>query len=368
VPLVKQRRGGDIPLGVDRTNTRPQLYVEHVNVDAAVEELHRIAGIPAVGIVEMSSTGVQGAAIVGVRCTDQPAPIQPGDRFHLGSNTKALTALLASLTVEAGGLTWDTAVGDVLGVGDQTLRQVLAHSSGLGPYTDDLELEQLTIPDAPPTEQRAACARLVLQEPPRFEPATQHQYSNAGYIVAAAMMEAATGQAWESTLRAKVFEPLGMQPVIGWPASHTAMAPLGHWERAGHYGPHDPAADPYEVPPWLAPAGGVSLSVGDYGLLLADQLAGLSGHGRLGPDRIYRRLHTPDPPDNEDEPAYALGWGITQGASGPVSQHAGSGGTFYAVAVLQTRLDRGLAVLANSARSADISSINALAKSFLAHG
>ena len=336
-----------------------------MNLDAAVEELRRIAGIPAVGAVEMSSSGVHNAAIVGVRRTDRPAPIQPGDRFHLGSNTKALTALLASLTVEAGGLNWDTAAGDVLGVGDPTLRQLLAHSSGLGPYTDDLELEQLRIPDAPLAEQRAAFARLVLREPPAFEPATRHHYSNAGYIVAAAMMEAATGQAWESAVRAKIFEPLGIHPVIGWPASHSVMAPLGHWERAGNYRPHDPAVDPYEVPPWLAPAGGVSLSVGDYGLFLADQLAGLLGHGRLGPDRIYRRLHTSDPPDNEAEPAYALGWGITQGASGPVSQHAGSGGTFYAVCVLQTRLDRGLAVLANSARNADISSVNALAKSFL---
>ncbi len=316
----------------------------------------------------MSSSGVHSAAIVGVRRTDRPAPIEPGDRFHIGSNTKALTALLASLTVEAGGLNWDTAAGDVLGVGDPTLRQLLAHSSGLGPYTDDTELEQLTIPDAPPAEQRAAFARLVLQEPPRFEPAARHQYSNAGYVVAAAMMEAATGQGWESALRTKIFEPLGLHPAIGWPASHSATAPLGHWERAGHYRAHDPAADPYEVPPWLAPAGGVSLSVGDYGLFLADQLAGLSDQGRLGPNRIYRQLHTPDPPDNDDAPAYALGWGITQGASGPVSQHAGSGGTFYAVAVLQTRLDRGLAVLANSARSADISAINALAKSFLAHG
>jgi CubicO group peptidase (beta-lactamase class C family) len=342
-----------------------QLYVEHVNLDAAVEELRRIAGTPAVGVIEMSSSGVHNAAIVGVRRIDRPAPIQPDDRFHIGSNTKALTALLASLTVEAGGLNWDTAAGDVLGVGDQTLRQLLAHSSGLDPYTDDLELERLGIPDAPPAEQRAAFASLVLQQPPRFEPATRHQYSNAGYIVAAAMMEAATGQPWESAVPAKIFKPLGMHAVIGWPASHSAMAPLGHWERAGHYCAHDPAADPYEVPPLLAPAGGVSLSVGDYGRFLADQLAGLSGQGRLGPDRIYRQLHTPDPPDKEEDPAYGLGWGITQGASGPVSQHAGSGGTFYAVCVLQAHLDKGLAVLANSARSADISSINSLARSFL---
>jgi CubicO group peptidase (beta-lactamase class C family) len=337
-----------------------------MDLDAAVQDLHASSGVPGVAAVQVSSAGAHATAVAGVRRFDDPAPVEPGDVFHLGSNTKALTAMLAALAVENGAIGWDTPVREVLGAGEATLRELLTHASGLAPYTDDEEFEHLQLPDGSAVDHRAAFARAVLAEPAAFVRGSEHRYSNAGYAVAAAMVESVTGQPWESALDSRIFRPLGIRGVVGWPIAHSTAAPLGHWDDEGAYRVHDPAEVPYTLLPAIRPAGDTSLSVGDYGIFLADQLAGLQGHGVLGPEAAYRAVHTSDASDGEGGLGFALGWGVTQRPGGPVSQHTGSAGTFYAVAALQPESDRGIAVLANSARDSDIAAVNAVVKAFLA--
>jgi D-alanyl-D-alanine carboxypeptidase len=172
--------------------------------------------------------------------------------------------------------------------------------------------------------------------------------SVAGYVIAVAMVETRTGEAWEEALGTQIFSQLGLDGQIGWPALHASDAPLGHRLVDGKLQPHDPATDPYALPAWMAPAGDVSLSIGDYGVFLADQLAGLGGRGRLGAASLYQGLHTPDPPDDEGDLGYARGWGVRMTADGPMSMHTGSAETFYAVAVLAPDRDLGVALVANA--------------------
>ena len=70
--------------------------------------------------------------------TDTPVTIN--DRFHIGSDTKAMTALLAGMLVEEGKFRWNTTVGEIYpelvdkmskGVKDITLEQLLSHTSGI---------------------------------------------------------------------------------------------------------------------------------------------------------------------------------------------------------------------------------------------
>lgn len=301
--------------------------------------------------------------VEGVRRNDGPDPIARDDRFHLGSNAKAITALVAAMAVEEARIGWDTSTADVLGMGSPTLHQLLTHNAGLHPHGEDEEIAQIAIPDGAPMEQRAAFARAVLIEPPLHEPGTRHAYSNAGFVAAAAMVEAVTGEPWEDAISARVFRPLAIDARVGWPAKH-GEAPLGHWLKDGKLTPHDPATDPYALAPALRPAGDVSMAPHDYGLFLADQLAGLAGSGRLGPAELYRTVHTPDPPDEQGEVGYALGWGVRETENGPTSMHTGSADTFYAVVVLQPAVDRGIALLANSALEDHMLAVNAIAKDF----
>ena len=334
-----------------------------MDLATAVGEARRSAGIPALAAIRVSSAAVEEVALDGVRRNDRPKPIALDDRFHLGSNAKAITALVAAMAVEEHRIGWDTSAADVLGVGTPPLHQLLTHNAGLHPYGEDEEIARVAIPDGTPMEQRAAFARTVLTEAPLHEPGARHEYSNAGFVTAAAMVETVTGEPWEDAIQARVFRPLGIDARVGWPANH-GEAPLGHWLQDGKLTPHDPATDPYALAPAIRPAGDVSMAPNDYGLFLADQLAGLSGRGKLGSAELYRTVHTPDPPDEPGDVGYALGWGVRETENGPTSMHTGSADTFYAVVVLQPAADRGIALLANSALEEHMVAINTIAKDF----
>jgi CubicO group peptidase (beta-lactamase class C family) len=337
-----------------------------MDLEQRVREVRGAAGVPALAAVRVSSARVEETALEGVRRADRDEEVEATDRFHIGSNTKAMTAMVAALAVERGAITWDTTAAEVLGVGAPTLRQLLTHASGLRPYGDDEDIAAVGTLDGTPAEQRAAFAARALTEEPLFEAGTRHEYSNAGLAVAAAMVEAATGQHWEDALRAELWQPLGMDARVGWPADHTPAGPFGHRLVDGTHVPHDPATDDYRLPDWMRPAGDVCASIGDYGIFLADQLDGLAGRGRLASASAYRYLHTPDDPDEADDVAYGLGWGVRRSATGAVSMHTGSAETFYAVVVLEPGRDRGMAVVANGYGEEQVVTINAIVKEFLA--
>lgn len=78
-------------------------------------------------------------AVAGLRFLGGGDALALNDAWYLGSNTKALTALLAARLIKEGWITWDATVGNVLGPSvtefredwrDTTLRALLTHRSG----------------------------------------------------------------------------------------------------------------------------------------------------------------------------------------------------------------------------------------------
>src|SRR3954469_13672704 len=173
------------------------------------------------------------------------------DSFHLGSNTKAITATLAAIAVERGLVAWSSsapAVLDVEGSPGITLECLLAHAAGIRPLTEDDELAELP-------RQRSEVARLLVSESPLFEPGTDNAYSNGGYTVAAVMLEEVTGVNWEVLLQSWLAEPLSIELGFGWPPDLP-----GHYECEGRLVRHD-QADGYCVPTSIAPAGDVNATI-----------------------------------------------------------------------------------------------------------
>ena len=58
--------------------------------------------------------------------------------------------------------------------------------------------------------QRRAIVEAMTTRTQPFPPDTMFLYSNVGFIIAGAMLEAVTGTGWEALLTDRVFEPLGM--------------------------------------------------------------------------------------------------------------------------------------------------------------
>ena len=254
------------------------------------------------------------------------------DGFHLGSNTKSITATLAAIAVERGLVALSRsapAVLDVEGSPGITLERLLAHAAGVRPLTEDEELAELP-------RERSEVARLLLSESPLFEPGTDNVYSNGGYTVAAAMLEDVTGATWEVLLQSWLAEPLSIKLDVGWPPDLP-----GHYEREGRLVRHD-QADGYCVPMSIAPAGDVNATIAAYGRFVQLHLRGLRGRPELVGLESFKRLHSPV------RGAFTPGWGIQPWEGARTSVHLGSAGTFYALVAVQPERDLAVAVMTNA--------------------
>ena len=301
-------------------------------------------GVPALAVAVIRSGGVD-TAVVGRRRLDADDPAEEGDRFNLGSNTKAMTATLAAIFVERGLLDWNASAQDVLEIEGAhprvTLTTLLTHAAGVRPLEEDEDIAALDITPASAPEERLAVARILLADEPAFTPGTAHRYSNGGYAIAAAMVERVANASWDELLAREIFEPLAMDAGFGWPARGGVRQPWGHVEEIGMLRPHDPDG-PYQVGAEIAPAGDVNASLDSYARFVQMHMGGLQGTPGLVSADTFRRLHTPDE-------GFAYGWGVQQFEGATTSVHSGSADTFYAVVVLQAERDLAVATVANAA-------------------
>jgi len=318
-------------------------------IDAVLREVRDKHGLPAMVAVVVHSDSMEAGA-VGVRRTGGSEAVTVNDLFHIGSNGKSMTSTLAGLLVEEGALTWDLTLAeafpdlrlhpDYAGV---TLKQLLAHMSGLPPMAEDEEFTAVPELTGSPTEQRRAFAAWLLERPPAFPPGKEFHYSNAGYSIAALLIESRMGTPWEELLRRRLFQPLGLKVVFGWPTVAGPAQPVGHVRGAAGLEPQDPS---YVLGPALAPAGDISLSILDYGRYIQAHLRGLRGRPDLLRPETYRFLH--EPVGVNQGTGYALGWGVRDLDGGPTHGHSGSAGTFYTRLAIQPTRDFAVAVVTNA--------------------
>ena len=327
-------------------------------VDSLLQAVREQHNMPAMAAVVVRSDAIVASAAAGVRRLGAAAHVSAHDQFHLGSNTKAMTATIVALLVEEGKLSWSTTPREVFpelsgaidpAFRDVTLEQLLAHRAGLQPFTDTREYAELPAFEGTPKEQRAAFATYVLQREPAHAPDSAFVYSNAGYGVAAAMAEQVSGVSWEEMMRSRLFEPLDIHGGFGWPATSDSMQPWGHRHRRGALQPQDPNGP--NLGPLIAPAGDVHMSMPDYGRFLQLHLRGLRGEEPtlLSPSTIqYMHRSQGGMTDPAELPGYGLGWVVQEIAGERSSGHAGSVGSFKARAVMQPSRDLAVAVVANA--------------------
>lgn len=339
---------------------RPSTTVQEFRsaaVDSVIQHFRAQYGLPALAAIVVRSDSILALAATGVRRLGTRDTVRLTDRFHIGSNGKAITATVIARLVEEGLLTWSTRPVDVLpelessihpAYRDVTLQQLLGHQAGVPPYTTAAPVHaaerRMNAADAP-RDQRRAFAVWLLQRPPHVASGTS-EYSNAGYTLAAVMAEAAADEPWESLLESRLAGPLGLHLRHGQPARTDPAQPWGHRQRyflglfaRGQYAP-DPR-ETWNLGPLLGPAGDLALSARDYAIFLQQHLAGLQGRDGVLRAATIRHLHS-------GPESYALGWGRSTFDGLAARTHAGSEGTFYALVILLPERDVAAAVLINS--------------------
>ncbi|MEO8698076.1 MAG: serine hydrolase domain-containing protein [Acidimicrobiales bacterium] len=140
--------------------------------------------------------------------------VEPGSAFRVGSLSKTFVAVMLLQLVDDGTIGLDDLVVDrapELTIADGvTIRQLLAHRSGLAEYADG-ELAPAVLADPARTWTPADVLELVADQPRDFAPGTQFAYSNTNYIVAGLLLEGVTGMTLAENLQSRIVEPLGLK-------------------------------------------------------------------------------------------------------------------------------------------------------------
>src|SRR5262245_31142455 len=145
--------------------------------------------IPALAAVATRADAVLEIAASGIRRQGRPDRVTPQDLFHIGSNTKAMTATLVAILVEQGKLSWTTTPLEVMPELKATMRpeyreititDLLSHHAGVAPYEDDESPEFRAVRSlkGTPAEQRKEFASRALSRAPAVRPQTKALYSN----------------------------------------------------------------------------------------------------------------------------------------------------------------------------------------------
>src|SRR3954447_11418762 len=80
---------------------------EPQSLEPTLESYLKEFGLPALAAAVFKQGVVIASGVAGTRRAGQQLPVGLDDRFHLGSDTKAFTSLLAGQFVQEGQLRWD---------------------------------------------------------------------------------------------------------------------------------------------------------------------------------------------------------------------------------------------------------------------
>ena len=155
---------------------------------------------PAMACALVNGKGIITKAAVGSSVYGEDMPVNIDSRFHIGSITKSMTALLIQMLVDEGKLSYDTTLEQALpdipmraDYRNVTISELLLSKAGIIAFQrTDLEDQNIVqklwaeipaeYPD--PMEQRREVAKLALNLNPIAEPGSKAIYSNVGWSIA----------------------------------------------------------------------------------------------------------------------------------------------------------------------------------------
>ncbi len=271
------------------------------------------------------------------------------DRFHIGSNTKAMTAFMIAKYVEKGRIKWSTKFFDLFPewkkeskseYANITLKDLLSHRAGIHP------LQGLANDPAIPTykgtnpEKRKQFGRFVLKlDRVILDSQNTFVYSNAGYTLATLMVEKVTGKSWEQLIEAVFNKDLQLNVKLAWPENQKKKDTWGHSFENNRLIPVPSNAD-FHLD-YTEPSGDLNIKLKDYIKFIQLNLKGLAGQNNYLKAETYTFLHN----GIKD---YALGWYNIYENGKEISTHAGTVGTYYTLVQIDRTNGKAFVIFTNA--------------------
>jgi CubicO group peptidase (beta-lactamase class C family) len=265
---------------------------------------------------------------IGWRDREKEQDLERDDLFHMSSNTKPVIATAVLMLSQRGDIALEDPIQRYLPVfstGKQaniTIHHLLTHTSGfprqpifLSPLLENSNLQK----------EVSRYTTFDLHS----KPGSVYSYSNAGYNILGALIEAVSGQPLDVFLRETLYLPLGMTNS----ANHESLVDQRRmstvYQRSGdgwvvRWTPGDAPRFPI-----IRASGGMVSSAWDYAIFLQTWLNG-GGYGNnriLSPEVVSRATSplTKDLESTDDQDAYGHGWRVSPDG---VYYHTGAWGTF----------------------------------------
>ncbi len=336
----------------------------------ALEVIRKKHDLPALAVVVVKDGQIRDRIALGIRKWGDPTPVTTNDVFHIGSDTKSMTATLTAMLIDEGKLRWDTTITDVFpelkGKMDKqyevvTVEQLLTHRGGVPGAPPAVAWNRAGEQQGTPVQQRYEFIQAVLAQPPEATPGTKMIYSNQGYAVIGAMLEKLTGTPWETLITERLFKPLHMDSAgFGPPGTIGGIdQPWGHIRKLGITVPLQA-----DNPPAIAPAGRVHCSLDDLARFTIFHMQRDQSVRLLKPETLAK-LHTPPGGGSN----YACGWIVVKRgwAGGKALTHSGSNTMWYVVMWLAPEKNFSLVVATNIGGSDAQQGCDEAAAAMIAH-
>ena len=319
------------------------------------------SAIPELAYVILSSDSILEKNILGYHRSDlqnDQTKAKATDYFHLGSNTKAITGFIAAYLVENKKISWSTKFFSLFpelkkdanpDFYEITLAGLLSHRARIKPYTSGTEFQSLPKFSGLQAEQRRQFVAYLVKNDALPKNNEVYNYSNAGYSIAATMLEKVSGKTWEQLLEEVLGEKLHLKYKLSWPNRIDTDQPWGHWIEQDLLAALPPATS-YNLN-LIEPAGDISMPLDDYAKFVQMNLSGLKGKSNFLKSETYNYLHY-------GLEKYAIGWLNTPEKQ--ITEHAGSAGTFYCYTLINKEKNLAYIVIANSATEKTLKGIFAL--------
>jgi CubicO group peptidase (beta-lactamase class C family) len=314
-------------------------------LEPLVLELMEKWNVPGVAIGIYDGEDIEFAGF-GITNIETGQPVAPETLFQIGSISKIFTATLAMTLVDDGLLDLDLpivtyvpelALADTAAREQITARQLLTHTAGFyGDRFDDQGIGDDAL-------EKAICALGDL--PQQTAPGELYTYCNAGIDLVGRAIENILGQTFESAMKERVFDRLGLER-----STYFAAEAIRHSVAVGHEdGGEDglTVADPWPIPRRSNPAGGVSSNVPELIRFAVMHLRdGAVGEQRVISEESARAMRAVQAKADYIHDR-GLAWSIHPIGNLEVVEHGGATNGFMARLVLIPEKQYAIAVLTN---------------------
>ncbi|TDW48555.1 CubicO group peptidase (beta-lactamase class C family) [Flavobacterium sp. 270] len=324
------------------------------------DSIRKVNDIPEISYAVITADKILEINALGFHSTALKDPASLTDRFHIGSNTKAMTAFVIAKYVEKGKLKWNTKFFDLFPDLKKaskpeyyaiTLQDLLSHRGRIQAFQGENDTIVPNFKGNSQEKRNQFGAFVLTLKPVALTDKTKYVYSNAGYTLATMMLEKVIGKSWEQLINKVFNEDLKMNVKFSWPENQLAKDTWGHSFENNKLVPV-PSNTDYHLD-FTEPSGDLNLTLQDYIRFIQLNIQGLQGHNNYLKASTYKIIH-------KGVEEYSLGWFNSYENDQDFSTHAGTAGTYYTLVSIDRKKYIGYIIFTNSFSETTVNGVRLL--------